>query len=177
LPNHLDTSGRVASDLGSYSCQSATRYLVHPPVASMVRVLLHARLYGLDSSGCDASQASNRPLIVWCRVGLQNAGKDTRVNHCAEKADLVRHARVAGGFPSLSCCSFGDATQLSISDPGRAAQWNCYWTNSSISYWPEPVSAARVPPQLQGLRPLFVTLHHFAPPLAPAVLQDAFRQC
>jgi Glycosyltransferase family 28 N-terminal domain len=25
LPNHSDTSGRVASDLGSYSCQSATR--------------------------------------------------------------------------------------------------------------------------------------------------------
>jgi hypothetical protein len=46
----------------------------------------------------------------------------------------------------------------------------------SISYWPEPVSAARVPPQLQGLRTLFVTFHHFAPPLARAVLQDAFRQ-
>ncbi len=46
----------------------------------------------------------------------------------------------------------------------------------SINYWPEPVSAARVPPQLQGIRTLFVTFHHFAPPMARAVLQDAFRQ-
>ena len=46
----------------------------------------------------------------------------------------------------------------------------------SISYWPEPVSAAHVPLQLQGLRTLFVTFHHFAPALARAVLQDAFRQ-
>ena len=46
----------------------------------------------------------------------------------------------------------------------------------SIDYWPEPVSAAQVPPQLRGLRTLFLSFHHFAPPLARAVLQDAFRQ-
>jgi len=46
----------------------------------------------------------------------------------------------------------------------------------AIHYWPQPVSAASVAPQLQGIRTLFLTFHHFAPPMARAVLQDAFRQ-
>ncbi len=49
-------------------------------------------------------------------------------------------------------------------------------STASIHYWPEPVSAANVPRQLQGLRTLFLTFHHFAPPLARAVLRDAFSQ-
>ena len=47
---------------------------------------------------------------------------------------------------------------------------------SSLEYWPRPVSAANVPPELRGLRTLFATFHHFAPPEARAVLRDAFRQ-
>lgn len=49
-------------------------------------------------------------------------------------------------------------------------------TASSIDYWPQPVSATCVPRELRGLRTLFTTFHHFAPPEARAVLQDAFRQ-
>jgi hypothetical protein len=49
-------------------------------------------------------------------------------------------------------------------------------TNTSISYWPQPVDAACVPSQLQGLRTLFLSFHHFEPRTARAVLRDAFEQ-
>ena len=49
-------------------------------------------------------------------------------------------------------------------------------TATSLNYRPQPVSATCVPPDLQGLRTLFATFHHFAPQEARAVLQDAFTQ-
>jgi len=49
-------------------------------------------------------------------------------------------------------------------------------TASPIDYWPDPVSATCVPAELRGLRTLFLVFHHFAPPMARAVLQDAFNQ-
>jgi hypothetical protein len=49
-------------------------------------------------------------------------------------------------------------------------------TASSIDYWPVPVSATSVPAELRGLRTLFLVFHHFPPPMARAVLQDAFNQ-
>jgi hypothetical protein len=47
---------------------------------------------------------------------------------------------------------------------------------SSIEYWPEPVNATCVPEKLRGLRTLFSTFHHFAPPTARAILRNAFEQ-
>jgi hypothetical protein len=49
-------------------------------------------------------------------------------------------------------------------------------TSGLIDYWPTPVSAARVPLKLGGLRTLFTTFHHFSAPMARAVLEDAFTQ-
>jgi hypothetical protein len=46
----------------------------------------------------------------------------------------------------------------------------------SISYWPQPVDAAGVPPELEGLRTVFASFHHFATEAARAVLRDAFEQ-
>jgi hypothetical protein len=49
-------------------------------------------------------------------------------------------------------------------------------SSSGIDYWPQPVDATQVPANLSGLRTLFLTFHHFAPPAAKAVLRDAFEQ-
>ena len=49
-------------------------------------------------------------------------------------------------------------------------------TASSIDYWPNPVDAASVPAELRGLRTLFLSFHHFAPPTARAVLRRAYEQ-
>jgi len=47
---------------------------------------------------------------------------------------------------------------------------------SSLDYWPEPVCASNVPPELRGVRTLFTCFHHFNPPVARAVLGNAFAQ-
>lgn len=45
-----------------------------------------------------------------------------------------------------------------------------------ISYWPEPVDATQVPPQLTGVRTMFTALHHFPPEAASLIFRSAFEQ-
>lgn len=44
---------------------------------------------------------------------------------------------------------------------------------AQIDFVESPVDATNVPATLQGLRTLFTTFHHFEPPAAQAILQDA----
>jgi hypothetical protein len=44
---------------------------------------------------------------------------------------------------------------------------------SSIRYHPTPVDATRLPDGLDGFRTLFTAFHHFPPPVARTLLQDA----
>ena len=46
---------------------------------------------------------------------------------------------------------------------------------NSISYWPEPVDAAKVPPNLRGIRTMFASFHHLPFRGAREVLRDAFE--
>jgi hypothetical protein len=46
-------------------------------------------------------------------------------------------------------------------------------TSGSVRYHPGPVDATRVPPGLKGFRTLFSSFHHFNPPQARGILQDA----
>ncbi len=48
-------------------------------------------------------------------------------------------------------------------------------TEDGVSYWPEPVDARAIGPDLQGVRTLFAGLHHFPPEEAAAILADARR--
>ncbi len=45
-----------------------------------------------------------------------------------------------------------------------------------IRYWPEPVDAASVPPNLRGIRTMFASFHHLPPRMAHEVLRDAFER-
>ena len=42
-----------------------------------------------------------------------------------------------------------------------------------IDFYPHPVDAMKVPPELKGFRTMFTSFHHFPPDEARAVLQDA----
>ena len=75
----------------------------------------------------------------------------------------------------VELAKLGHTPQVTLTDLHPLPSASTFST-PAIHYWPEPVSAATVPPQLQGLRTLFLSFHHFAPPMARAVLQDAFRQ-
>jgi hypothetical protein len=46
-------------------------------------------------------------------------------------------------------------------------------SNGKISFVQTPVDATNVPASLNGFRTLFVAFHHFRPPLAKQILQDA----
>jgi hypothetical protein len=45
----------------------------------------------------------------------------------------------------------------------------------AIEYWPEPVDARAVPPQLKGMRTMFASFHHFHPDDAAQILRSAFE--
>jgi len=47
---------------------------------------------------------------------------------------------------------------------------------SEIQYWPKPVDAANVPVELEGIRTMFASFHHFRPRLARKILSDAFAR-
>jgi hypothetical protein len=44
----------------------------------------------------------------------------------------------------------------------------------SLRYWPSPVNATSVPPELTGTRTMFLSFHHHPPDRAQAILRDAF---
>jgi hypothetical protein len=55
-------------------------------------------------------------------------------------------------------------------DQGKA------WTDDATRYFPQPVDAARTPPELSGIRTMFASFHHFQPEAAKSILRDAFAQ-
>ena len=49
-------------------------------------------------------------------------------------------------------------------------------TNKNIRYLDMPVDAAQLPQSLVGFRTMFTSLHHFRPPEAKAIFEDALRR-
>jgi hypothetical protein len=83
--------------------------------------------------------------------------------------DLARELRDAHGLP----------VEITLTDlyPSAvaAAEINADPTNR-VRYLTEPVNAAAVPPALAGMRTMVAGFHHMPPPVAGAILADAFRQ-
>lgn len=48
--------------------------------------------------------------------------------------------------------------------------------DSNVRYWPEPVDAANIPPELTGTRTMFAAFHHHRPESARRILRDAFER-
>ena len=85
----------------------------------------------------------------------------------------------AGGpWLDLSRKLHGDSRSLSIrltdKYPNLRAFQNARATSENrIDFYPEPVDAMNVPPELKGLRTMFTSFHHFRPEEARAILQNA----
>jgi hypothetical protein len=85
----------------------------------------------------------------------------------------------AGGpWLDLSRKLHGDSLSLSIrltdKYPNLRAFQNARTTSENrIDFYPEPVDAMNVPPELKGLRTMFTSFHHFRPEEARAILQNA----
>jgi len=61
--------------------------------------------------------------------------------------------------------------------PSKGAIRDIQSTSSSrLSFYPEPVDAMNIPPELSGFRTIFSTFHHFGPAEARAMLKSALEQ-
>ena len=72
----------------------------------------------------------------------------------------------------------GEPVSITLTDllPNRAALEAAHArAPEQISFVAQPVDATGVPADLTGVRTLFTTFHHFEPPTARAILQDAVR--
>ncbi len=106
------------------------------------------------------------------------------------KVDLLVDAlRATGGERIVDLCSGGAGPwrrlgPLMRTGSGRSASvvltdkfphTDSVPEDGSITFWPEPVDASRVPVELKGMRTLFNGFHHFPPDLAQGILRDAIR--
>jgi hypothetical protein len=60
--------------------------------------------------------------------------------------------------------------------PNRRTFEHLCGKHDTLDFFPEPVDATSIPPELSGFRTIFTALHHFQPHQARAILQDAFEQ-
>ncbi len=90
-------------------------------------------------------------------LGSGSGGPIPRVVKELEEAGFTVRVKLTDLFPQLNAPLF-------IEDERK-----------SIGYWPEPVDAAKVPPNLHGIRTMFASFHHLPPQRAQEVLRDAFE--
>lgn len=109
-------------------------------------------------------------LTALLRRLLDRSGARRLVDLCSgASGPLVPLLRRLGGAPvsALLTDRFPNLPALEAA----AAQGG-----GAIDYVPTSVDATAVPPELEGARTLFQSLHHFPPPLARAILGDAARR-
>ena len=87
----------------------------------------------------------------------------------------------------LDLCSGAGGPLPAILDELEATGWNVRATltdlypgrnpaaHPRITWFSEPVDATKVPSELAGVRTMFSAFHHFPPPTATAILQNAFE--
>ena len=99
-------------------------------------------------------------------------------NQRVEMIDLASGA--AGPVPLVreQLAARGYMVSITLTDlhPDPAAMTTLNHRSGPIRYWPEPVDATRVPPQLKGVRTMFTALHHFGPDAASLIFRDAFEK-
>jgi hypothetical protein len=120
--------------------------------------------------------------ILQFGLNLLNAyGPVARLLTCALKStrdNVIVDLCSGGGGPWLDLSrKVGDARALRIcltdKYPNLKAFKNAEAMSANITYFPESVDAANVPPELKGFRTIFTSFHHFSRKEAVAVLQSS----
>jgi hypothetical protein len=101
-------------------------------------------------------QSGTRQLVDLCAGA---SGPLSGVLQCLAQDGISADAVMTDKFPNLE--AFERARRLS---------------NGRLTYVSESVDATQISPEIKGARTLFCGLHHFRPPSARAILQDAVRQ-
>lgn len=109
-------------------------------------------------------------IVPALRNALEEAGTRRVVDLCSGGGgpwlSLIRHFENDEKFPI--------EVQLTDRFPNLAASRRAKAARPvRVSCYPKAVDAMQVPLELQGFRTLFTSFHHFSPPEAKAILQDA----
>ncbi|HEY6445015.1 MAG TPA: hypothetical protein VIY53_01040 [Acidobacteriaceae bacterium] len=109
-----------------------------------------------------------RPIAGRLRAALQQAG-----THCV--VDLCSGG--GGPWPSLYPeLADGEPLTVRLTDRSPSDLLAGGGAHGRLEPVPDSVDARAVPPSLHGFRTIFSSFHHFNPPEARAMLEDAFRQ-
>ena len=114
-------------------------------------------------------QAGLVPLLV---EAMQHAGTTQIVDLCSGGGGPWRRLQ-----PPLAAAGWPVRVTLTDKYPHPAALRP--WAKAEqpgVEYVPDPVDALDVPASLRGMRTLFEGFHHFAPPDARSILEDAFQE-
>ncbi len=113
------------------------------------------------------------PVAARLRRALDESGATRVVDLCSGGGGpWLRFSRHLAGED-------GSAPAVLLTDKypnQRAFQQIQEATGRVVGFYPEPVDAMRIPPELAGFRTMFSTFHHFGPADARAILKDAFDQ-
>ena len=130
-----------------------------------------AFLRDLTTEALEAVWAENhtyRPIAGRLRDAVAGAGAEQIVDLCS-----------GGGGPWLGLyddVAAGRPLRVWLTDLYPNARLLRARLPEGLSVRPEPVNAIAVPEDLRGFRTIFSSFHHFDPPAARAMLEDAFRR-
>jgi hypothetical protein len=109
-----------------------------------------------------------RPIAGRLRAALQQAGTNCVLDLCSGGG---------GPWPSLYReLAHGEPLTVRLTDRSPSGLLAGTAAHSRLEPVPDSVDARAVPPALHGFRTIFSSFHHFNPPEARAMLDDAFRQ-
>ncbi len=113
------------------------------------------------------------PVAARLRRALDESGATRVVDLCSGGGGpWLRFSRDLAGED-------GSAPAILLTDKypnQRAFQQIQEATGRVVGFYPKPMDAMRIPPELAGFRTMFSTFHHFGPTDARAILKDAFDQ-
>lgn len=137
-------------------------------------------LRNLMTDGLEAMWNANNifsPIIPHLREVLAETGTSRVVDLCSGGGGPW--LKLVGEFAAVPAGHLAaKPVKVVLTDlyPNRSAFEHLRSEHGALDFFPEPVDATHIPPELSGFRTIFAALHHFRPEQARAILQDAFEQ-
>ena len=124
------------------------------------------------------------PMVPLLQSALDSARSRTNFGQTNFIQSVVDLCSGGGGpwlalsrqLPSRNLCGHSVPLQIWLTDkfPNlKGCQNMTAGSENHITYYPVPVDAMAVPPELKGFRTMFTSFHHFSPEEARAILQNA----
>jgi hypothetical protein len=115
--------------------------------------------------------ALHKPVLPLLRTMIESTGTFRVVDLCSGRGELVLAL-----YKALACDEINFEVTLTDKFPNLTAfRYICSQHPLNLHYVSASVDATAVPREMVGLRTIFNAFHHFAPPAAKSVLENAVR--